>query len=259
MNVLILLYTYHRNITIALHVSTRSEIVLDLDFLDKMLTGASSSVQLQKPYDSYEKGLSALVESLLGLPLNKLDQMSDWNKRPLTENQVIYAALDAFVLLEVFEALKKISEDKGASAVFEWNVQELIRSKNRPSKINSGANKKNSADQRARNQRLAKEARELAERGRTATPLNEDPIEPSQLQVVCDSMLQGLCKKLRLHGVDAIAIESFEPYENCAKISQRDGRSVLTKGPTRAVRLQELVKKGHCLNLFTDKPADQVQ
>ncbi len=111
---------------------TRAEKVLDLRCLEESLTHASSSLQLRKP-NSSEKGLSALVESLLGLPLDKRDQISNWSRRPLRENQVVYAALDAYVLLEVFEALKNRSGDVGASATFEYHVQELIRSKNKTS------------------------------------------------------------------------------------------------------------------------------
>ena len=89
-------------------------------------------------------------------------------------------------------------------------------------------------------------------------PLNKDPIEPGQLKVVCDSMLQGLCKKLRMRGVDAVAIETFEPFENCAKIASREDRAVLTRGHDHFVRLRTLVRKGHCFALISDKPEEQV-
>ncbi len=89
-------------------------------------------------------------------------------------------------------------------------------------------------------------------------PLNETPIEPGQLKVVCDSMLQGLCKQLRMRGVDAVHVENFEPFENCAKIAAREDRAVLTRGRDHFVRLRQLVKKDHCLIILDDKPEDQV-
>ena len=52
---------------------------------------------------------------------------------------------------------------------------------------------------------------------RPSDPINSQPISPPELRVVCDTMLQGLCKKLRLHGVDAVALESHEYFENCAR------------------------------------------
>ncbi|GBG88387.1 hypothetical protein CBR_g47086 [Chara braunii] len=50
-------------------------------------------------------GLSALSEVCLGLPLDKRWQMSDWEKRPLSQNQLEYAALDALSVTHIFKAL----------------------------------------------------------------------------------------------------------------------------------------------------------
>ena len=49
-----------------------------------------------------EKGLSLLVERTLGRRLNKTFQVSDWERRPLSHEQLHYAALDAYCLLEVY-------------------------------------------------------------------------------------------------------------------------------------------------------------
>lgn len=38
-----------------------------------------------------ERGLSELVFLCLGLPLDKTHQLSDWERRPLSEDQLIYA------------------------------------------------------------------------------------------------------------------------------------------------------------------------
>lgn len=44
-------------------------------------------------------GLSACIKQALNYPLSKLLQVSDWERRPLTPQQVSYAALDAYCLL----------------------------------------------------------------------------------------------------------------------------------------------------------------
>ena len=62
--------------------------VVDLALLNSRLSSVSMARPLRKPFPTTTNGLSGLVESLFQNPLNKMDQMSDWDKRPLTENQV---------------------------------------------------------------------------------------------------------------------------------------------------------------------------
>ncbi len=46
-----------------------------------------------------DHGLSALCDAQLGLPLDKQLQCSAWGKRPLSSDQLRYAAADAACLL----------------------------------------------------------------------------------------------------------------------------------------------------------------
>jgi ribonuclease D len=50
--------------------------------------------------------LASVVEHLFGLPLDKTYQTSNWRRRPLSKAQVSYAALDALIVLRVYEELK---------------------------------------------------------------------------------------------------------------------------------------------------------
>ena len=46
-------------------------------------------------------GLKAVCSRELGVQLDKSEQVSDWSRRPLSERQLAYAAVDAEVLLQV--------------------------------------------------------------------------------------------------------------------------------------------------------------
>ena len=90
-------------------------------------------------------------------------------------------------------------------------------------------------------------------------PLNATSISPPELRVVCDTMLQGLCKKLRLRGVDAVALESYEYFENCAKVAVQDKRMILTRG-SHARKLQTMVEKqGYCYSVRSDQLDAQLE
>ena len=55
--------------------------------------------------ETNERGLAGLTERLLGAPLNKYNQCSDWSQRPLQDSQIKYAALDAHVSIELYNKL----------------------------------------------------------------------------------------------------------------------------------------------------------
>ena len=102
-------------------IPNRSQSVLDLDILERQLTRASMQI-LNKPFHTDGKGLSGLVQSIFGLPLDKRDQLSDWDKRPLTNDQFLYAALDAYVLVELYNELLVMA----ATADREQDVHKLV-------------------------------------------------------------------------------------------------------------------------------------
>ncbi|MCZ2830612.1 ribonuclease D [Modestobacter sp. VKM Ac-2986] len=67
-------------------------------------------------------GLGAVVESLLGLSLQKGHSAADWSTRPLPEDWLVYAALDVEVLVELRDELARILAEQGKT---EWARQEF--------------------------------------------------------------------------------------------------------------------------------------
>lgn len=54
-----------------------------------------------------KQDLRQLTSLCLGQPLDKHQQFSNWAKRPLTQEQIQYAASDAYCLIEIFDVMKK--------------------------------------------------------------------------------------------------------------------------------------------------------
>lgn len=57
--------------------------------------------------------LAAVTEHLFGLPLDKTLRTSNWRRRPLTRAQIAYAASDARVTLALYDALRRLFEERG--------------------------------------------------------------------------------------------------------------------------------------------------
>lgn len=67
-------------------------------------------------------GLGPMVESLLGLALEKGHGAADWSRRPLPQDWLVYAALDVEVLVELRDVLAGILEQQGK---LEWAHEEF--------------------------------------------------------------------------------------------------------------------------------------
>jgi ribonuclease D len=65
--------------------------------------------------------LSALVFDLCGAVLDKSQQKTDWNKRPLSNSQLIYAAQDVVYLSEIKHKLEVMAREKG---ILHWLAEE---------------------------------------------------------------------------------------------------------------------------------------
>ncbi|KAF7241086.1 hypothetical protein EYD10_12475 [Varanus komodoensis] len=180
-----------------------------------------------------EKGLSLLVWDVLGKPLDKREQLSNWEKRPLREGQILYAASDAYCLLEVYT---KLSEDPAA---FGLTPDILAAPPKRPGA--EGAPSK---------ERLSRPAATLpAPEGPVPGPAGAPSASPAisarELRLVCDSMLQGLGRYLRCLGVDVRILDNDSEHREAAEIARQEQRIILTSGLPYQT-LQSQVGEGRC-------------
>lgn len=82
------------------------------------------------------------MQLCFGKPLDKSNQFSNWNNRPLREEQKIYAALDAYCLIEIYELIRgQFAGMKTKNPFMDFN--ELVHSFLLENKNKININKKN--------------------------------------------------------------------------------------------------------------------
>ena len=79
-------------------------------------------------------GLGALVESLLGIRLEKAHSAADWSQRPLPESWLEYAALDVALLPDLRDAVERDLEAQGKAG---FAAEEFEAVRTRPEKPRS--------------------------------------------------------------------------------------------------------------------------
>jgi ribonuclease D len=70
-------------------------------------------------------GLAGVLERHFGVVLDKKQQLSDWSKRPLTDEQIRYARLDTHYLVELTAQLEALLEERGRMPIVEGECARL--------------------------------------------------------------------------------------------------------------------------------------
>ena len=135
---------------------------------------------------SKERGLSGLTERILGSPLDKNEQISDWSKRPLKSTQINYAALDAYCLIEIYDHLYEAANDNQSNMdKFHKLEQSLTKNENKLPK--SKSKKKERIGDASKDDEKGDDDVDTSS---TNLEDSQNMIEPPQFRVVCDNMLE---------------------------------------------------------------------
>ncbi|OQR77649.1 putative exonuclease mut-7-like, partial [Tropilaelaps mercedesae] len=101
------------------------QAVLSISRPDLMAPKGPSRTGAQQTQNT---GLSRLTQTLLGYPLDKAEQCSDWENRPLRTTQINYAALDAHCLLMCWDELMSRCKPENLMEV----VQQAMKEQEQP-------------------------------------------------------------------------------------------------------------------------------
>ncbi|GIY67041.1 exonuclease mut-7 homolog [Caerostris darwini] len=178
--------------------------ILDMAlFFDKLQEIYPTEMNLITTKEKKNWGLSDLCEIILGQPLNKEERLCDWEKRPLTDSQLEYAALDAFCLVQMYDRLKQIAMEKKMNFDHLATLSmHLTTSQWKPKRRLQGMRSEKGLD------------------------INK-PLPIQHFKVVIDSALEVQGKQLRQMGADVQILDSSDSPETAVKISKSEERILI--------------------------------
>ncbi|CAI4233402.1 unnamed protein product [Auanema sp. JU1783] len=211
------------------------EFFVDFTKISKSHDGSMTDHEIGN-VDIVHFGLGDLAVVFCGVPLKKGEQCSNWNLRPLRREQKIYAAMDAYIVTQIFSKIKLLAEERGL--VLDNFVAESIVNSLKKAKV-----KKDKVKIDEMEWAECIEALNSKVIGDTSNPR-----KPKDLKCIVDMMLIGLGKNLRRIGVDVVMCDSkpqvsYEAARRPERIIFTAGRSYDTLRmtfPSRVVCIQNV-------------------
>ncbi|CAF0809091.1 unnamed protein product [Rotaria sordida] len=195
---------------------------------------------------SKDKGLSEFVRLCFGKPLNKSEQCSNWERRPLRNAQILYAATDAYCLVEIYKFLLNNLQSSDYLKAFRGR---------KPKKLDSTIARQideNFQDTPNNNNNNINQSQTLDD----VSQISNEIKRPSQIKFVVDNMLYGLGKELRVAGCDAVILGNDDPHTDAIRYARAENRIILSRGaPYNLLRSHTV--EGRCWQPPLNIPAKQ--
>ncbi|XP_055351159.1 exonuclease mut-7 homolog isoform X2 [Paramacrobiotus metropolitanus] len=185
--------------------------LLDLKVVCGRLATARPEVFGKRVINDIPQNLSGLIDVLFGMPLDKREQMSNWEKRPLRPSQIRYAALDAICLIELYQTLKQRCE--ALNITFPPEALPIDE--------------------------------ERVEMELASFPLVNRDEAVSARKLACDNHLKGLGRRLRNVGIDTMIVEDGQSQQSCYRAVVSDERFFLTS-PSKHKQAKRHLPQGRC-------------
>lgn len=188
-------------------------------------------------YSNNTLGLSKICAYVLGTPLKKDKWFSNWEMRPLDDSQLHYAALDAYCLLQIFDKLQELAEEKNLN--FENILLESIQQSEEAPKL--------IYDPKRRRTKWSK-----CKEGFEILPVTH----VKEFKILLDPKLESLGKGLKNYGVDVTFMKDSAECSNVIELAKAENRLILASSLLYK-QLTESRNERICFEISEDFTDDQ--
>ncbi|XP_047041379.1 exonuclease mut-7 homolog [Helicoverpa zea] len=182
------------------NIKVQGEGLLDLGTLWKSLL--NNGLTLPGNSDNVGNSLSCLVQSCFGLPLEKSEQCSNWELRPLRKTQILYAALDAHVLIQIYEYLQKLCSEQ------QINFEEICN------------------DVMLESKKKCTKKPKVVDRLQASVPVVQSR-SVHEVKFIVEPLLSNLMPYLRYCGIDTIVMPATMLWHDAINVAISENRLVL--------------------------------